>query len=69
MVSDIIGRSMIPDATHEVVARGVEEITSPGRIEIEEDPRHDDDLLFQTRVKELEAVRNSIGKTRYCAKI
>lgn len=43
---------------HEVMARRVEQITSLGRVEIEENTRHDDGLLLQQGVEERKTVRD-----------
>ncbi len=46
---------------HKVVTRTVEQIAPLARVEIEEDAGHDDDLLFQARLEEVEAVADGVG--------
>jgi hypothetical protein len=45
------------------MARAVEQITTAGRVQVEEDTRHHNHLLLQTCLEEVEAVGNLIGKT------
>lgn len=49
--------------THEVVAGAVEEITTARGVQVEEDTGHNDDLLLETSLEEVETVGNSLGKT------
>lgn len=46
-----------------MVARRVEQITSAGWVQIEEDTRHNDDLLLQTRLEEVQTVTDLAGET------
>jgi hypothetical protein len=45
-----------------VVAWAVEQITSSRGVEIEEDTRDNNNLLFQAGLEEVEAVGDSLGK-------
>ena len=47
---------------HEVVARGVEQVTPTGGVEVEEDAGDDDDLLLQAGLEEVEAVGDGAGQ-------
>lgn len=46
-----------------VMAGAVEQITASGWVQVEKDARHDNNLFFQTGLKEVETVGNGIGKT------
>lgn len=45
------------------MAGTVEQITTARRVEIEEDARHDNDLLLETGLEEVEAVGDGLGET------
>jgi hypothetical protein len=45
------------------MAGAVEEITTTRGVEIEEDTGHNNDLLLQTGLEEVETVGNRLGKT------
>lgn len=45
-----------------MVARAVKQVTSSRGVKVEEDTGNDDDLLFQTRLEEVEAVGDGIGE-------
>lgn len=49
--------------THKVVAGAVKEITTARGVQVEEDTGHNDDLLLQTSLEEVETVGNRLGKT------
>lgn len=45
------------------MAGTVEQITTARRVEVEEDARHDNDLLLETGLEEVEAVGDGLGET------
>jgi hypothetical protein len=49
--------------SHEVMARGVEKVTAARRVEIEEDSRHNDNLLSEAGLEKVETIRNGLRET------
>lgn len=49
--------------THEVMARRVKQVTTTRGVQVEEDTRHHNDLLLQTGLEEVQAVRDGLGQT------
>lgn len=47
---------------HKVVARAVKQVTTARRVEIEEYSGHDNDLLLQTSLEEVQTVGDRLGK-------
>ena len=46
-----------------MVARAVKQVTAARGVQVEEDTRNHNHLLLQTRLEEVEAVRNRLGET------
>ena len=46
-----------------MMARTIKQISPLAGVQIEENPRDDDDFLFKTGLEEVQAVRNSVGQT------
>lgn len=49
--------------SHKVMARAVKEITTTRGVQVEEDTGHNNDLLLETGLEEVETVGDGLGET------